>query len=437
MIRRLVSRLWLALGIVTLAGISSVAYASAFQLFEQDAASPGYYHAGYAVAAEDASTSFYNPAGLTRFKRQQLVFATDGVVTNFKYAGGVTVNTYNSGNPYSVTAQGGSFAAVPALYYTAPLSDSFNLGFSVDVPFGLQADYGHNTLLRYASTKTAVQVIDVSPVLAYQCNDQWSIGAGPDLQMMKASFAQVGVVGTDDTFGDGTNTVTDTAYGYHAGIRYSPTQRTSYGLSYHSQVVHHLTGTSEFSGPLAILLVGHTIQSNTARVNITLPPYTAFSAMHALTDQYTILGSVIYTQWKTIQYLTLQNVAGLENVEPSTSIVVTIPQHFRNTMNYSIGLEDAISELTKLRFGLGYDVSPVKNAYRNVQLPDNDRYIIAFGAHYQSTPTIGLDVSWNHIFFNQAHISPPPQQTGDEIITTNGNVRGGADVFGAQLTWLL
>lgn len=434
---RLVSRLLLALGMGALVGVSSSAYASAFQLFEQDAASPGFYHAGYAVAAEDASTSFYNPAGLTRFKRQQLVFMTDGVLTNFKYAGDVTVNTYNSGNPNSVTTQGGSFAAVPAFYYTAPLSDTLNLGFSVNVPFGLQADYGNDTVLRYASTKTSVQVIDISPALAYQLNDQWSIGAGPDAQLMKADFDQVGVVGTDDTFGDGTNDVTDTAYGYHAGVLYTPSSTTRYGVSYHSQVVHHLTGTSEFSGPLAILLVGHTLQSNTARVNVTLPPYTAFSAMHALNNQYTVLGSVIYTQWKTIQYLTLQNVAGLENIEPSTSIVVTIPQHFRNTFNYSIGMEDAVSEVAKLRFGLGYDVSPVKNAYRNVQLPDNDRYIVALGAHYQSTPTLGLDVSWNHIFFNKAHISPPPQQTGDEIITTNGNVRGGADVFGAQLTWLL
>src|SRR3990167_6386814 len=76
---------------------SSLASASAFQLWEQDAASIGNYHAGYAAAAEDASTAFYNPAGLTRFKEQQLVVSADNIFTSFKYRGTVRVNTIGGG----------------------------------------------------------------------------------------------------------------------------------------------------------------------------------------------------------------------------------------------------------------------------------------------------------------------------------------------------
>lgn len=409
--------------------------ASAFQLFEQDAASLGNYHAGYAAEAADASTNFYNPAGLTRIQNQQIILAGAVVATSFKYQGNVAVNSINGGDPQTVTAQGGNLGAIPALHYATPLTERLAFGFSVDVPFGLKTYYGNDTVLRYASTQTSVQVIDVSPALALKLNDHWSIGAGPDLQTMKAEFEQIGAIGSSMTDSDGMNNVDDTAYGYHAGVLYTPTESTRYGLSYHSQVVHHLTGTSTFSGPIAMILVGHTIESNTARVNITLPPYTAFSVYHDINPQYAILGSVIYTQWKTLQYLTLQNVAALDGGQPSTSVIITVPQHFRNTLNYSLGLEDKLTNTIKVRAGLGYDITPVKTAYRNVQMPDNNRYILALGGHVQATKTIGLDASWNHIFMNKAHVNPPPQQTGDEVITTDGSVKGGADVFGAEVIW--
>lgn len=418
-----------------LCGLPTLSFASAFQLFEQDAASLGSYHAGYAAAAEDASTAFYNPAGLTRFDHQQLVVAADGVITSFKYQGNIAVNTLNNNVPQTVTAQGGVLGIIPAVHFVAPLGDRFAYGLSVDVPFGLRTYYGNSTILRYASTQIGVQVIDVSPSLAFKISPQWSIGAGPDLQLMKANFQQQAVVASDDTFANSVNNFDDSAYGYHAGILFSPTTKTRYGLSYHSQVRHHLTGSSEFSGPLATLLMGQALESNSAKVNITLPPYTALSAYHELNKQYTLMGSVIYTQWSCLKNLILQNVAGLENLAPSTNLLITVPQYFRNTYNLSVGLEDKVSDVIKLRTGLGFDESPVRNAYRNVQLPDNNRYIIAFGGHYQATKTIGLDASWNHIFIRKANVNPPPQQAGDEIITTNGSVKGGADVYGMQMTW--
>src|SRR5688572_13402266 len=72
---------------------SSVAFASGFQLWEQDAASIGNYHAGIAAEAADASTAFYNPAGLVRIPNQQFVLGTDVILPSIKYTGTVNVNT--------------------------------------------------------------------------------------------------------------------------------------------------------------------------------------------------------------------------------------------------------------------------------------------------------------------------------------------------------
>lgn len=431
---------YLKKGLVSVAiySFATLTFASAFQLWEQDAASIGNYHAGYAAAAEDASTSFYNPAGLTRFKNQQIVFAGTSVLTNFKYKGTVEVSTlFADPGPHAVTAQGGGFGFVPALHYVAPLTDILAFGFSVAVPFGLMTNYGNDTILKYAATQTSIMTIDVSPSLAMKINKKISVGLGPDIQYAKGEFDQVGVLNSADNFADGVNQADGTGYGYHGGLLYELSDQTRFGLSYHSQVVHHLTGTSELNGPLLSMAGLDTIYSNTTRVNITLPAYTALSAFHQA-NKFAIMGSAIFTQWSSIRELILQNVAGIQTLpsgESNTNIVVTIPQYFSNTWNLSAGANYYATDKVTLRGGLGYDQSPVGNTYRNVQMPDNDRYVIAVGGHFKATKTIALDLSWAHLFVPQSRITPPTQVSGDEETTTVGHVRGGADVFGAQVTW--
>ncbi len=429
------SKLAAALTVSGLLVFSSHAMASAFQLWEQDANNVANFHAGYAAAAYDASTAFYNPAGLNRFKDQQLVIAADNVFTSFKYTGTVGMNTILVGAPQPVTAQGGGYGLIPALHYVAPLSDVVAFGFSVTVPFGQKTSYGTSTILRYASTETSVQVIDISPVLSVKLGEKLAFGIGPDIQVMKGEFDQVATLGDKELDSDGINTANDTGYGMHAGIMYDINENSRFGLSYHSQAVHHLIGDSAFSGPLA----GDygPIKSSRAKLNITLPPYTALSGYHKLNPQVAVMGSVIFTQWNTIRNLILQNVAGLEFADPSTSIVVTIPQHFHNTFSVSVGGDYFVTDKITLRGGIGYDQTPVSNTYRNVKMPDNDHYAFAVGGHFQSTPTIGFDLGWTHIFINKAHVIPPAQVTGDEIVATNGSVNGSADVLAAQLVWNL
>lgn len=419
--------------------ISPTVWGAAFQLFEQDGASIANYHAGYAALANDASTAFYNPAGIVRIPNQQLVFSGDTVMTSFKYRGTVMVNTINNFQSFGVTAQGGSLGFIPAVHYVVPLCDRVGFGFSVDVPFGLKVDYGSTTVLRYISTQSSVKVVDISPTIGIRVTDKASVGFGPDIQPMSGEFDMIGTFAGADLDSDGINKAEDTGYGYHLGALYEFSPATRVGASYHSQVVHHLTGTSDFMGPLAQALDA-TIHSDRSKVNITLPPYTAISIFHRLHSQFAIMGSVIYTQWRTLQNLVLQDIAGIAlnsigDPVPSVSLTTIIPQHFHNTWNFSIGADYYVADNALLRTGIGYDQTPVGNAYRNVQMPDNDRYVIALGGHYQATKAIGLDLAWSHIFFNKAHVIPPEQITGAQIGRTNGSVSGGADVFGTQLTW--
>jgi long-chain fatty acid transport protein len=58
-----VKKLFLIMSSMGILGASQFTLAGGFQLWEQDGASIGNYHAGRAASAEDASTAYYNPAG--------------------------------------------------------------------------------------------------------------------------------------------------------------------------------------------------------------------------------------------------------------------------------------------------------------------------------------------------------------------------------------
>lgn len=470
-------RLVTALAISGLFGASTQAMASAFQIWEQDGASVGSYHAGYAALANDASIAWYNPAGITRIKNQQAVFGASAIMSDFKFKGTVAV-TENvpkgvAGPPFlvvnpttigfpGVTAQGGTFNIVPSLHYVAPINDRIGFGFSVDVPFGLKTDYGRSTPVRYAATLTSITVIDLSPSLGFKVTDKGSLGAGLDIQKAWAELDTVGVLLTavpsvtssvppppttavvPGLSATSTNKANGTAYGYHLGGLYEFTENTRVGLSYHSQVVHHLSGNSTLSGPAATFLnggSGSSLHAGHSTVKITLPPYTALSGYHRINPQYAVMGSVIYTQWNTFRQLTLNNVAGgvpkatAPFVSASTDIQVNIPENYINTWNLSLGGEYYATDKIMFRGAVGYDQTPVRNNYRNLQLPDNDRYIIALGGHYQAWKTVGLDLGWTHFFMQQVNINPPPLVTGGQTVSTNGHVTGGADVIAGQVTW--
>ena len=447
-------RLVIALCASGMLGLSPQVFASAFQLWEQDAASVGNYHAGYAAEADNASIAFFNPAGITRFKNQQISVGVVPIMSDFKYKGSVTVGnvlpaplpspSYTFNN---VTAQGGQFSVVPNINYVAPINDWMGFGFTIDTPFGLKTNYGVSTPMRYAATYTSITVIDLSPSLAAKYRN-FSLGAGFDVQRAFGEFNKYSAVATTlpspafDTFSN--NSANDTAYGYHLGAMYEFDADTRIGASYHSQVVHHLTGYSSFQGPIALGLLkgaGNEIRSH-AYTNITLPPYTALSGYHRFQQApWAIMGSIIYTQWSTFKNLTLVGASGAVPAPPpflsapSTDIIISIPENYHNTWNASIGADYFATDDIKLRGGIGYDESPLNDADRNVQLPDNDRYTIALGGQYKLNKAVSIDVGWTHLFVKQARIAPPTLTTGSQTISTSGHSNGGADVYGAQLTW--
>ncbi len=441
--RLMMRKLFLSLSIASVLSLASNnAMASAFELWEQDGASVGNYHAGRAAIAEDASTAFYNPAGLVRMQNQEVVVAADPIVTDFKYSGTIAVNTMPFLSPNNFNAQGGTFNVVPSAHYAAPINTPLNkrvvFGLSLVSPFGLVTDYGNDTLMRYAATLSSLKTFDIAPSLGVAITDQFSVGAGADIEWLGAHLDLTGGLlapGVADT--QATNSGSDTGYGYHLGALYQFTPRTRLGIAYQSKIVHHIEGTSHFEGPIANLFGGGSLSSQNFEARAVLPPITTVSLFHSFNPCWDLMGSISYTQWSLFKNVVLHNVAGIAAALPpaSTAITVVIPENYSNSWNYAVGGNYHLSDRWMFRGGLGYDQSPSNDVDRNAQLPDSSRIAAAIGGHYQPTNTWGFDLSWNHFFVMNTRLNNHVQAVGAQTTTLNGSVHSRADVFGLQVKW--
>jgi len=423
-LQRILKQLVATLGSTVL--VNNVAYAGGFQLWEQNVTSVENFHAGRAVLANDASIAYDNPAGITKIKNQQLVLGGMTIMTDIHFDGQVATCTTIGGNvscgtPTIGTDQGGSFSFIPDFHYVAPLSSNLGFGLSVVAPYGSDLEWGQSSFINSIVTRARLQVVDIAPSLGFNVTNKLSLGVGLDIEKMSAELNSI--LSTLPSIVKGY----DTAYGYHAGALYDFSEKTRVGLAYHSQVIHHLKGTSLYNGIAS--------RENT---NMYLPPDTTLSLYHSINSKWAVMGTIVYTQWNIVHGLVVNNSSGLMQLNNGTPISIDFPQNFRNSWTYSLGADYTVSESLILRGGVGYDQSPTRNAYRVLQLPDSDRYDLAIGGHYQVNKALGVDLGWTRVFLRDAAINPPlhPELFPLSLQpTVQGKVFSSADVFGAQVTW--
>jgi len=111
------------------------AAASGFALIEQSASGMGNAFAGGAAIADDASTVFFNPAGMSRLEGKQIAIAAHAITPSAKY-------TSSAGVPSGGDA--GSTAVVPNGYFVMEMKPDLRFGLGVNAPFGLGTNYDPN-----------------------------------------------------------------------------------------------------------------------------------------------------------------------------------------------------------------------------------------------------------------------------------------------------
>ena len=159
-----------------LLAMSGNAAASAFALIEQSSGL-GNAFAGGAAAAEDATTIFFNPAGMSRLKGKQVTVAGSFIKPSAKFSD--TGSTTATAQSTAIGGKGlggnggdaGSLSLVPNTYMMVEINPAMRFGLGINVPFGLKTEYDPSWVGRYQAVTSKIETINVNPSLSYTVND--------------------------------------------------------------------------------------------------------------------------------------------------------------------------------------------------------------------------------------------------------------------------
>ena len=439
------------------AAISAPASAAFFALAENNASGIGNAYAGGAAIAEDASTVWYNPAGMTRFTRPQVVVAGHFIQPSF------TANVNSASAITGVPISGGAgsdpgeAAFVPNIYYTHPITSSFSLGAGINAPFGLATEYDSTWAGRYHAVRSDIKTVNVNFAGAYKFTDTLSGGIGANFQRLDAELTQgvdfatlctvaaggafSGACGAGAGFNPNTNpndgaakvTADSDAWGYNLGFLLQPSRDTRVGLAYRSKMTHSLSGNFDITTPANVpgALTGATgLVNSGAKADVVLPATWSLSAYGEVTSQLALMGDFTRTQWSALPELRID----FDSAQPDS--VVTL--NLQDTYRVSFGATYKLNGSWVLRGGLAVDQSPVTSSSdRTPRLPDADRTWYALGAGFQSSPALSFDVGYVYIKVNDSIVTKTAAPTNENFLrgNLNANYTGSVQILSAQARW--
>jgi len=391
------------------------AHASAFALQEQNASGLGNSFAGAAAVAEDASTIFFNPAGLSLLpKGPNLSLGADWINFSTKFSNSNSVAA--TGRPLGNDGgEAGKDAIVPNLYFAMDVAPNLKAGIGISSPFGLKTDYDPNWIGRFQAIESKIESVNINPTIAYQVNDKLSLGGGLNYQSVKATLTQavnaVALEGMANISGD------DTGWGWNLGAMYQITPDTRLGVSYRSAIKFNIKGTAQFTGvPVA---------NQNVTLDLKVPDTLSFALSQKLSDTWTLLADVTRTGWSSIKELKV--------VTDSGSTLQDTPENFKNTWRYGIGATQRMSDAWSLKVGFAFDQSPVNDTDRTARLPDNDRTWLSIGGQYRVSSTGKLDFGFAHLFIKNTSINQNGGVTTPPTVgTINGSYKASINILGVQ-----
>ncbi len=436
---RILSRWRNVLFLVTCVSLLSAGSVSGagFALIEQGVSGLGNAYAGGSAIAEDASTIFFNPAGMTRLPGHQIMAGAHYIIpyADFDNKG----STHVTGAPLSGGDDGNGADAkiIPNLYYSRKVSDRFSVGIGINTPFGLATTYSRDWVGRYHAVKSDLMSININPSVAYKVMDKMSVGVGFSAQYVDAELssavdfgtigAAFGIPGLLPQRNDGYFKLDGDSWGvgYNLGLLYEFSKNTRIGAAYRSRIEHTLEGDADFSHVPAPLSAS--FRDTGAEADVTLPDSLSISFYHQLHPQWAVMADFTWTNWSLFDELVVK----FDNDQAPNRTV----ENWDDSYRYSLGVSYIPNRNWTLRIGTAYDTSAVSDKkYRTPRIPDGDRIWAALGAGYALSDMFGFDFGYAHLFINDPEI----EKTATDDDRLRGALRGSfsahIDIISFQIT---
>jgi long-chain fatty acid transport protein len=349
----------------------ALANAGGLYLYEIGTGDLGFAGAGTAARAEDASTVYANPAGMTRLTGNQATVAAQLLYgdAEFKQDGTGVLAGSNPGNSIGWMPGGSAF-------YSHSISDNLKVGIGFYGNYGLAEKFGSQWAGRNLIDQTVLMAGTLQPTVAYRINDQWSVGAGLTANYGYFKLQRVEVAGTGRKFDTQDH---DWQYGARLGVMFEPSKSTRFGLVWTSEIEY------DFDVDLAIrgVLPGVT-HVFPLKIQTYAPQQLMASAYHQLNARWAVTGNLGWQEWSKFS----DTSAEAFGATTSSSLQV------QDTYHIALGAQYQYSTKAKISAGVAYDNSMYEHQNRTAfALPNGATWRFGTGVQYVLSPKSDLGLA--------------------------------------------
>jgi long-chain fatty acid transport protein len=359
--------------------------AGGLYLYEIGTSDLGFAAAGTAARAEDASTLYANPAGMTRLAGDQMTLGAQALYGHVEYEldGQGALTGSSPGNVIGWFPGGSAF-------YSHSVNDQLKVGIGAYGNFGLAMDFGKSWAGSNLVGETALIAMTIQPTAAYRIDDRWSLGAG-----LTANYGYFKLdrqrLGTGDTLSQSDG---DWVMGARFGVLYEPSRATRLGLTWVSEVDYDFkvngSVTIDPPGPL-----GPVTRTIAVAAGITAPQQVMASVYHRLDDRWALMGNLGWQEWSKFSDATVE-----VNGSVSTSSLM-----LQDTWHAAVGTQYTLNEKTRLNAGVAFDTSMYESqSQTSFALPNGDTWRLGAGMQYALSPKSDLGMAIEYLHSDSSYV---------------------------------
>lgn len=392
------------------------AMASGFSIYEASVRANGMLGA-FSAYADHVTTIYYNPAGLSGLEGIQISAGATIIAprTSFRNLSPLA----SAGEKFNMKKQ--EFL-VPNFFGSYQVADGFTVGVGVYAPFGLGTEWDQNWVGRGESIEANIQTLFANPAIGYELPDfgigEIKLGAG----LQVAFFGEVSLSRAIRQFTPEASFSLDgelkePAFGFNAGILYSPIEDVTLGFTYRSEVKTVYEGNGSFRS-----LPGRVQVPVEGSAEIDLPASWVAAVNVKPMEGLTVEADYVWWGWSSYDELRIE----FNEPVPVLGITETVSErNYNDSWQIRLGAEysELPLEILTVRAGIAYDKNPIKEEYVDPTLPDADRWLFSGGLTFTVTEYLDIDASYIFIRAKQRRVEGTKSGI-DGVYNTHANLPG-------------
>jgi long-chain fatty acid transport protein len=302
----------------------------------------------FTAVADDGSAVYYNPAGISQIDGTSIEAGVALISPELRYTtpGGAIETSTKS-------------ATAPSFFITHRLTDRLSAGFGLYAPYARDADFPDDLANGFPSQRSKMVRTDLSGVVSWQANDNFSIGGG--LVIGKSQIDRSIPAGPGLRIND---KMDGTGFGGIVGLLWKAGDRLKAGVTYRTAM------SIDHSGERTIV-AGGVPTTSSAQAEARYPASFGLGIALTPSENLTLALDADWTGWSSMDQVT---------VRTDTSPDSTTQLNARDSKDVRIGGEYSLPEGWAVRAGYAYAQGAFPNTHIIPAQPDADGHEIDIGA---------------------------------------------------------